>query len=660
MTKRSLNATAIARALAAHKTGSHETAEKFYRKHLQTAPRDPAALLSYGMLKAQLKQLTAAEELITRAAQLKPSDASIPFHLGCVQAMQAKFPAAIESFRRSAMVDPRNARVHAALGDALFWEGKLTSASTAYETALGLDTDLWQAALNLGRCHQAVGNDTDAVKSFTKAISLRPDCFEAHYYLGTVLQRTGKTEPAIEAFTSARAIQPHSARALGALALAKRQGVDWSDHDKTIQELLEAVARNVSLETPVAPFTLAAVSDDTELLLKCCREFAASTTRGTLRHADFKRHDRQILNLAYVSGDYREHATSHLIADLIETHDRSKFKVFGVSIGPNDQSLMRKRMEEAFDVFIDVQTMTDDAIARWMRDQDIDIAVDLAGFAQHARMRIFALGAAPIQVGYLGWPGTSGADFMDYLIADQTVIPQDAVEYYSERVVSLACSYQPNDRKRLRPSDRPTRQSCGLPDGAFVFCCFNNVYKISPELFDVWCRLLRAKDGSVLWLTDDSEKTASNIGREAIARGIDPGRVIVSKRVPNAEHLVRHAHADIFLDTLPYNAHTTASDALFMGVPVITCKGRSFHARVAASLLSSVGLEELVTENLQDYEDVCLRLADSESALAAVRAKLAQNLTAGLLNTPRLAGQLEDAYGNMWSSWMSGASPELF
>ena len=307
-------------------------------------------------------------------------------------------------------------------------------------------------------------------------------------------------------------------------------------------------------------------------------------------------HDR--LRVAYLSADFNEHPTAYLTAGLFEQHDKSRFEITALSFGQNDNSPARRRLEAAFEHFIDVRDNSDQEIAALMRRSEIDIAVDLMGFTKDNRLGVLARRAAPIQVNYLGYPGTMGAPYMDYILADATVIPEHHDAFYAERVVRLPGTYQINDNRRAVSQHTPTRGECGLPQNAFVFCCFNNPQKITPEIFDIWMRLLRATEGSVLWLIAGNAKAAANLRLEAEKRGVAPERLIFAPKASVADHLARHRLADLCLDTLPYNAHTTASDALWAGLPVLTCLGETFAGRVAASLLKAIGLDALITRTL--------------------------------------------------------------
>jgi predicted O-linked N-acetylglucosamine transferase (SPINDLY family) len=367
------------------------------------------------------------------------------------------------------------------------------------------------------------------------------------------------------------------------------------------------------------------------------------------------------VRIAYLSADFYLHATAYLTAGLFELHDRSRFEVLGVSFGPDDASDMRARLVKSFDRFCDVTARSDEEAARLLASLQVDIAVDLKGYTQDARTGILAYRPAPIQICYLGYPGTMGASFMDYVIADATVLPFDQQSFYTEKIIHLPDCYQVNDSRRAIAERTPSRPEAGLPGQGFVFCCFNNNYKITAPIFEVWMRLLSAVPGSVLWLLSDNTSAHNSLRRQAAARGIDAARLVFADRLPIDRHLARQRLADLFLDTLPYNAHTTASDALWAGLPMLTCRGEAFAGRVAASLLNAAGLPELVTGSLQEYEAMALKLATDASLLGSIRRKLAQNRpNCPLFDTDRFRRHLEAAYLTAWGIYQRGEPPGSF
>ena len=435
---------------------------------------------------------------------------------------------------------------------------------------------------------------------------------------------------------------------------ARKRMCDWAGYRKD-----EAKARKV---VGKQAFALLALDSTAAEQLDCARQAAAAL--AVPKELVFPRprpRPSGRIRIGYVSANFRPHAGASLIAGLIEQHDRADFEIIGYSARPDDGSQIRARLSSAFDRFVDISKTTDRDAARLVHADGIDILVELNGFTQRARTAILAYRPARIQVNYLGYPATTGADFIDYIIVDPFVVPADQQPFFSERLVHLPDCYQCNDDKRAISDHTPLRAARGLPEDGFVFCCFNNAYKITPDFFDTWMRLLGAVPRSILWLLDDNPWEKKNLAREAAARGIAPERIVFAPKLPPPDHLARHRLADLFLDTLPYNAHTTASDALWAGLPLVTCVGRTFAGRVAGSLLRAIGLPELVTGSLEEYEVLALRLARDGDLLAALRARLARNKwTHPLFDTERFARNIEAAYRQMWETWRAGRPPAAF
>ena len=362
-----------------------------------------------------------------------------------------------------------------------------------------------------------------------------------------------------------------------------------------------------------------------------------------------------------MSGEFREQATSYLTAELFEIHDRSRFEISAISTGPDDRSQMRTRLEAAFDKFVDASGASDRNIAELLVQSEIDIVVNLNGYFGVERTGVFAMRPSPVQVNYLGFPGTMGADYVDYIIADRQVIPEDQRPFYSENVVYLPEVYQANNSTKHIDERVPTRAELGLPNSGFVFCCFNNNHKIMPEMFDIWCRLLRKVEGSVLWLLEANAVAGRNLRQEAEKRGVSAERIVFAPPIPLAKHLARIRVADLFLDTLPHNAHTTTSDALWAGIPVLTCVGSTFAGRVAGSLLWAIGLPELITSSLDEYEALATKIAGDPSVLEDFKAKLARNRGSWpLFASDRFRRHLERAYVEMWECFQRGDRPTGF
>jgi predicted O-linked N-acetylglucosamine transferase (SPINDLY family) len=465
-------------------------------------------------------------------------------------------------------------------------------------------------------------------------------------------------QAAVESFNSAVFLRPGYEFLHGTRLHTKMCICDWTDAGIQIKEL----ARKVECaEKACPPFPFSALDTSPALQRKAAEVWANEKAPFNAELGDIaKRRRGQKIRIGYFSMDFGNHPVALLTAGLFESHDRSQFEVYAFSFGFEKTGEIRSRLEAAFDMFIDVKDKSDREIAMLARQMNIDIAIDLAGFTSGSRTGIFAMRCAPIQVNYLGYPGTMGAHYIDYLVADKTLIPQASQKHYCEKIVYLPDTYMANDSKRPISDKNFTREELGLPQAGFVFCCFNNNYKITPETFDGWMRILSQVEGSVLWLSENNSVASSNLRKEAQQRGVNPQRLVFAQKLPLlGEHLARHRAADLFIDTLPFNAHTTASDALWAGLPVLTCTGEAFASRVAASLLNAIGVPELITSRQEDYEALAIELASQPEKLKAIRQKLQRNrLTTPLFDTALFTRNLEQAYAQMFERYQAGLQPQ--
>jgi predicted O-linked N-acetylglucosamine transferase (SPINDLY family) len=570
-------------------------------------------------------------------------------HRGNAQFALRRFEAALASFARVVALRPQDAGAYNDQAKALVGLGRHAEAIAGFDAALLRNPHDADVHANRGGALLALGRFEDAVASFDRSIALRADFAPVHCLRGDSLFRLRRFEAAIASYGRALAADPLHVDAHHNRTNARLRICDWRNLDARLHELTQGIQGGTEI---VAPFTLLTLIDSPSLQRTAAERWArewhpadaslpppSPPSRATRAEASGAR-----IRLGYFTADCHEHATMYLIAGLLEHHDATRFEVTVYSYGARRHDAMRARIARACEV-IDVRDLSDREVALLARQRGVDIAVDLKGFTHDARLGMFALRAAPVQIAYLGYPGTLGVDYIDYLIADRRVVPEGSEVHYKERLIFMPDSYQPNDDSRPMAERVFTRTELGLPGDGVVFCSFNNNYKILPPVFDVWMRLLRDVPGSTLWLLEDNAAAALNLREAARRRGIDPQRLVFAPRVPLAEHLARQRVADLFLDTLPCNAHTTASDALWAGLPVLTCAGAGFAARVAASLLHAVGLPDLVTTSLEQYEATALALARDPSRLADVRCRLARNLrTAPLFGTARYARHLEAAY----------------
>ena len=536
--------------------------------------------------------------------------------------------------------------------------GRLEEAITQYEKALAIEPTYVEALLNHGDVLAALGRDDSAIGVYDKVLAFSPQDADALVKRGHALFRLGRDTEALANFDAALSADPNNDVAFDAIAHCAIKTCNWARTPTLWQQVPAHVARGRFFDA----FGFLAYSSEPALHLACAKRYIHQQIPVHLPQlwtGEIWRHKK--IKIAYVATGFNKHPAAYLTAELIEIHDRSRFEILGISIGPDDQSAIRSRLIGAFDQFHDVQDQSDREVAAAINNMKIDILVDRSGYIADSRPKIFALRPAPIQVNYLGFPGTLGAEFYDYVIADATVLPFDQQPFYPEKIVHLPDCYQVNDRKRPIAQRPPTREEVGLPATGFVFCCFNNCYKITPPIFDVWMRLLKQVQGSVLWLLSDRTTAEINLRREAAARGIDPARIVFARGAPLDEHLARHRLADLFLDTLPYNAHTTASDALWVGLPLVTCCGTSFAGRVATSLLRAIGMPDLVTDSLGAYERLALRVASEPALLRELRERLGRNRSSHpLFDTDRYRRHIEAAYVRMWERWQHGAAPISF
>jgi protein O-GlcNAc transferase len=639
------------------KLGRFEEAEHYVARALQENAASDATHYNHGIILKALKRPAEALESFNRALAINPAVAETWNNRGTVFNELKHYDAAIADFDQAIATNPNYAEAYYNKGKSLARRGQYEESVGALEKALALNPNFAEAWLGRGDIYSELEQYDKALAAYDKALSLRADLAEARLNRGNVFVTLKQYADALAEFDKALALKPDLAFGEGARFHAKLLMCDWTNFEAEASRLVAAIRNQITAALPFALLSIPAAAPDQ---LTCAKIFGAQQPLfAKMWNGERYSHDR--IRIAYLSSDLHEHAVGHLVAGLFELHDTSRFETTAISFGPYRDSALRHRIKNAFEHFIDVRSHNDGQIADLIRRNEVDIAIDLNGYTQGGRSSILARRPAPIQVNYLGYPGTMGADFIDYIIGDRVIIPEDQRAFYSEKVVWLPHSYQANDLPRQAPERAPTRGECALPENAFVFACFNHTYKITPDIFDIWMRLLMATDGSVLWLLADNPAATANLSREAEKRGVSSGRLIFAPRVAFEDHLARQRQADLFLDTLPYNAHTTASDALWAGLPVLTCRGTTFAGRVAASLLQAVGLDELVTASLEDYEALALKLAKDPALLASLKHKLAGNRDRyPLFDTARFTRHIEAAYTMMWERHQKGLAPDHF
>lgn len=598
-----------------------------------------------------------AEYKFKKSLELIPDRVSTLTNLSAAQFKLRKYPEAKATAKKAILLDGANSEVYLNLGLIEKELKSLESAINCFDKALNLKPDYAEAWSNKGNTLHELKYFDEAIVHFNKALSLKPNYAEANSNKGNALRELHHYEEAITHYDKALILKPEIPWIPGDLLTTKMKICSWSGLEAGLETITNKILKD---ERVIPPFALLALTDDASLHKKSAEIFVQNKFPAHLALGPIPKHSKNNkIRLAYFSADFRNHAIGYLMAELFELHDHNQFELIAFSFSPIQKDGMRQRLESAFHQFIDVVNKSDIEIAQLSRELKIDIAVDLMGFTLDSRTGIFAYRAAPIQVNYLGYPGTMGAPYIDYIVADKTLIPGDPQLHYSEKVVYLPNSYQVNDRKRIVSGQQFTKKALGLPEQGFIFCCFNNSYKILPETFNSWMRILKAVEGSVLWLFQDSHGVTENLKKAAQQHGIDDSRLLFAQRLPLSEHLARHALADLFIDTLPYNAHTTASDALWAGLPVLTLEGQSFASRVAASLLNTIGLPELITSTRKEYETLAIELAMNPKKLAEIKLKLATNrLATPLFNTPLFTQHIEAAYIQMHERYLADLMPD--
>ena len=638
--------------------GQLDAAVKSYKKALAIKPDFAEAHYNLGATIQKLGQLNAAVKCYEKAIAIKPDFAEAHNNLGNVLRELGQLDEAVQCYKKVLAIKPDFAEAHYNLGATIQKLGQLNAAVKCYEKAIAIKPDYAEAHNNLGNTLKRLGQLDAAVKSYKKALVIKPDYAVAHNNLGNALKNLGLVDEALVSYESAIAVNPDLDFILGDLLHTKMNLCIWDDLPNRLIELTKKINNSKKV---IIPFALLALIDDPEIQRKNAETLVNDEYRKSNVLSKIERYPKHTkMRIGYFSADFRNHPVSDLIVELFEIHDRNQFEIYAFYFGPDKKDEMNLRIKEGVDYFHDVLTMSNKDVAILARSLELDIAVDLGGFTQNARTEIFAMSVAPIQVCYLGYAGTMGTDYIDYLIADRTVIPKEKQRHYLEKIAYLPNSYMVNDSKNKIIKKVFTRADFGLPINGFVFCCFNNHYKITPSIFIGWMRILSQVDGSVLWLLDKNSTTINNLIKEAKKHGVDENRLIFAPRLTLKEdHLSRIQLADLFIDTLPFNAHATASDTLRMGLPLLTCIGNSFASRVAASLLKAVNLPELITTTQEEYESLAIELALHPEKLKIIKDKLVNNLpTAPLYDTPLFTRHLESAYLTMYDRYQQELDPD--
>ena len=682
-------------AVRIHQQGDFTGAETLYRQILDAEPQLFGPYYYLGLMRMQQGRNEDAASFLQDALRISPDNAGARYSLGIAWMNLKRADQALAAFDAVMTTGAQDPKLFNHRGVALWNLKRPAEALASFERALALEPQSAESWGNRGLALRDLARHAEALASFDRVLAIAPQSAAAWNSRGNALRDMGRFDEAIESFGQAIALQPNYSEALNnrgytwwsdkqeyapALADLEQALILDSDHPYAAGEVLHLKmcvadwrdfdARKTRLDADVRagkraarPFMYQAVSDDPADLQICSRIWAQDMYLETpaAAHDRAARQGNRKIRIGYVSGEFRQQATQILMAGLYEAHDRGRFELIALDNGVNDSSPMRIRLEKSFDQWIDISGLSDEDAASRIRAGQIDILVNLNGYFGKGRMGVFARRPAPVQVSYLGFPATLGAPYIDYILADRIVIPDGEQRFYDEKVVTLPGSYQANDNKGRAMATAPSRTEAGLPDSGFVFCNFNNAYKLTPSTFAGWMRILQQVDGSLLWLLQSPKPFADNIRREAEQQGIAGERIIFAADKAQANHLARLGLADLFLDSLPYNAHTTASDALWAGLPVLTLRGTSFAGRVGASLLTAAGLPELIAETQAGYEALAVTLATDGVQLKVLRKKLQQTrATCELFDTDLFARRIESAYEQMWRQWLAGEAPQAF
>jgi len=632
--------------------GRHEEAIREAECALALDPQYAPALYNQATSLLALGRAKAAAERLSRCAALTPGDPKVHNNLGLALAADRQYEAALSCYETALRLNPGYCRALNNRAAALMSLQRFEEAVAELHKAVALEPRYTRALLNLGAALRSLGRHQAALENYQLAF---PDFEALAGATDLLMKEMGRGTDALACAQELYRLAPDRDAVAGAYHAASQALAQWADYEARVERIIAGVRAG---RRPVTPFRFLYVSDAPEDQLACARSRASVfPLQAPLWRGEVYPHSR--IRVAYLSNDFYAHATAYLAAGLFEHHDRERFECFALAYGkPAAADPMRSRLEAAFEHFEDVDSQSPSQIAARVRTLEIDVPVDLKGYTAGSRLEVLSHRPAPVQVHYLGYPGTLGAPFVDYLIADHHVIPLQATRHYSEQVVRLPHTYQATDDRRAAARESWPRERAGLPAAGLVLAAFHQTYKLSPPVFDVWMSLLRRMPAASLWLLDRNQGAEAHLTAAAAAREVDPARLIFAPEIPQAEHLARLRLADLLLDTWPYGSHTTASDALWVGLPVVALAGRSFAARVSQSILCAAGLPELVTTSLADYQALIVSLCTEPGRLRALRQRIESSVRASpLFDTAGFTRALESAYAQMCARYRAGLAP---
>lgn len=626
------------------------------KKSLKLNPNDAEVHNNLGFVYQEEKNYEEAKQWYNEAIRLQPKYIVAYHNLGLIYHFQEKYEKAELNYKKVIEIKPNYFPVYMNLGNTLLKQGKFIEAKDCYSQAINFDKENPEAHNNLGVVLQRLGKVIEAKSAYEQALKYKKDYAEAHYNLGFCLQKLEKFEEAIAEYKQALFIKSDYINAEASMNNLLKQICDFDINDR----LIESSSRIGILTKSVQPFSLLSWTDNPEHHYHRSKKYIEENFKLVPNNSLTKDpSSSERIKIGFFSADFREHAVMYLISGLFREYDKKKFEFFLYSFGKDETLKWHNLLNDIVDKFTDVTDLSFQEISEMSKKDNLDIAIDLMGYTKNNRLGIFKYKVAPIQINYLGYPGTMGADYFDYIIADKVLIPENQKQFYSEKIIYMPHSYQPNNNKIIIPELNTTKNDHGLPDGGFVFCCFNQSYKIGINEFNIWMKILKKVDKSVLWLGQSNELAKKNIYKQAKLNNIDSSRIIFANTLPHLEHLERHRHADIFLDTFNYNAHTTASDALWCGLPIITKQGTQFAARVASSLLSALDLNELITHTDKEYEKLILDYALQPLILNEIKEKLNKNKNyKPLFNTQKYTRDFEQSMYKIHELYLNGEKPK--
>ena len=636
------------------KKGKLSLAAKYTKKAIFFNPNYVEAYNNLATITQDQGKFNQAIEYFNKAISLNPSYSEAYYNLGLAFSKLNEFDSAIKSYNKALSLKPNYPEAYNGLATIISQKGKLDEAIKLFNRAILLRPNYSEAYFNIGIVFKKQNKLYEALDSYLKAINFKPNYFESFYNIASIFEEQGKLHKAIDHYDKALRIRPDFDKAQAQKLHQKAKMCDW----KTIQQDKELFSKLGTHTNHIPPFTMLSFEDEPRNHYLRSKLYAKKKylQKQIPLKEKCKISNKERLRIGYFSSDLQNHATMYLAAKIFENYNKDKFEVYVYSFGKClEHDEVREKLKNSVDVFKDVINFSDKDIAMLAREDQIDIAIDLKGYTKNSRTGIFAYRAAPIQINYLGYPGTMGAKFFDYIIADPVIIPETKKKFYSEEIIYMPYTYQPTSHSSIISNKKYTKSEMNLPNHSFVFCCLNNSYKISPNEFNIWMRILNKVENSVLWLFGSNKWAIKNLSKEAECCGIASKRLIFANQLPHPDHLARLKLADLFLDTFNLNAHTTASDALWAGTPIITKVGNSFGSRVAASLLKAVGLPDLVVQNEKEYENLILEIANSPKKLLKINEILSSNkLSKPLFNSEKYISHLEDAYNQVFENYLKG------